>query len=156
MINEIQEETGYRNIINTQKISDNTSFVAYIPHKNNNCHAQVTVMYAEVDGEAIPLADHEAAIHRVELVDAKELDDAILIDNVKYARDQYKTWNNEKKHRKTSEQYLFLESNDFSFVRPLEIKIDTDPNRSMGWKLKQYELEGVPLVIPVGKKDREK
>jgi prolyl-tRNA synthetase len=38
---------------------------------------------------------------------------------------------------------------------PLTWKIDTDDEKSPGWKFNEYELQGVPVRISVGKREME-
>lgn len=38
---------------------------------------------------------------------------------------------------------------------PINIQVDTDDQKSPGWKYNEYELKGVPIRIAIGKRDIE-
>lgn len=41
------------------------------------------------------------------------------------------------------------------FKREIIIKFDTDEAKSPGWKFNEYELQGVPVRLTIGKKEME-
>jgi prolyl-tRNA synthetase len=40
-------------------------------------------------------------------------------------------------------------------MMPLKLKFDTDEAKSPGWKFNEYELQGVPVRLTIGKKEME-
>ncbi len=41
------------------------------------------------------------------------------------------------------------------FKREITTKFDTDEAKSPGWKFNEYELQGVPVRLTIGKKEME-